>query len=105
MTVGTGISIASGLASAGVALHDYLSNKGYVTLEPGETWTSDKMAKSLWRQCECIRSRKEGNYMVVERLMMRPIFSGLIPGSTMEHPIGNWGNDHDEVSRHLFKSK
>ena len=63
VTVGTGISIASGLASAGVALHDYLSNKGYVTLEPGETWTSDKMAISLWRQCECIRSRKEGNYM------------------------------------------
>ena len=33
MTVGTGISIASCLASAGVALHDYLSNKGYVTFE------------------------------------------------------------------------
>jgi hypothetical protein len=49
VTVGTGVSIASGVATAGVKLHDMLRDEGFTTLEPGETWTSDYMAISLWR--------------------------------------------------------
>jgi len=105
VTLGTGISIASGLSTLSMNVAKTLNQQGYVTLRPGERHQYGKMSLSLWQQCHCVRSRQEGNDIVVSEVYMRPIFSGAWDGSNNDHTIAGWvsENGHTEVSRHTVQ--
>ena len=106
VTVGAGISVGSAITSTSFGVHAALRNDGYITLNPGERHKSGKMTLSLWQQCECLRTRQDGNDSVIERVIMRPIFTGATDNSNNDHEIGWWLNKHgcSEVSRHKFKN-
>ena len=106
VTIGTGISVGSAITSTSFGIHAALQKDGYVTLKPGERHRSGKMTLSLWQQCEVIRTRQDGNDIVVEKCMMRPIFTGATDNSNNDHEIRWWRDKHghSEISRHTFKN-
>jgi hypothetical protein len=106
VTVGAGISVGSAITSTSFGIHAALRKDGYITLNPGERHKSQKMSLSLWQQCEAIRTRQEGNNCIVDKVMMRPIFTGATDGSNNDHEIRWWRDKHGhtEISRHTFKN-
>lgn len=63
--VGLGITVESAMTLTESQVHSAFNKEGLVTLKPGERHKSVKMGLSLWQQCQCIRSRKIGNDLVV----------------------------------------
>lgn len=106
-SVGAGGVAAGGATLAGMAIFDTIAlnlvKKDYRVIKAGEHQRFGKMTLSLWRQCECIRNSVDQNQVVMNTLMMRPIFSGATAGSTREHSIQWWLNK-DGVSKQVIEA-
>lgn len=98
-------SISLGYETSKYIFHDNMVMEGYVRLKPGEKWKSPKLSLSLWQQCECIRTRLDGNNHLKEAIYMRPIFTGATDESNNDHYIQWWVNTygHTKVSRNNIK--
>ncbi|CAM6015475.1 unnamed protein product [Sphagnum balticum] len=90
---------ASGTAKAALVLINLLEGKlsteGFDRLNPGETKQYGKLTLSLWQQGTCIRARVDPAnpaHILVERVLMRPIFSGATDNSNLTHDIQFWIN-------------
>ncbi|XP_055330313.1 uncharacterized protein LOC129582734 [Paramacrobiotus metropolitanus] len=62
-------------------------------LAPGDTKQFGKFSLSLWKQCVAIRHRinpEDSDEVLVESVMMRPIFSGATNGSDKMYNIKQW---------------
>ncbi|CAM6052287.1 unnamed protein product [Sphagnum compactum] len=76
-------------------LENKLSEEGFDRLNPGETKQYGKMTLSSWQQGTCIRIRvnpANAEEILVERVFMRPIFSGATDNSNLTHSIQFWVN-------------
>ena len=82
-------------------MNESFSQEGYTNVNPHSEWKSGKKSLSLWQQCEALRSRRDGDDVIVERLWMRPIFSGPTIDSDNGHDIQSYINQNgvEEISR------
>jgi hypothetical protein len=96
-----GIALASTVTSVATGVEAKLQQQGYTVLRPGERKQYGKMTLSLWQQCVALRTRLDGDDIVLELLNMRPIFSGPLDNSNNDHSIQWWINKwgHEERSR------
>lgn len=93
--VGSVIGGASGFSIAvakGVSV--LLNDRGYESIPPGGTHRFGRMTLSLWQQAECIRTTVNTTTIVLDKLYMRPIFSGSTINSNRNHTIQFWLNKH-----------
>lgn len=97
VTAGAVGMISSGIAGVtafGVAVLESMKEKlhirGYDTILPGKKRRYGKMTLSLWVQSVCIRTNTKGPTVVLDTLLMRPIFSGSTANSNRDHRIKYW---------------
>lgn len=80
-----------------------LVNNGFVKIEPGQSHQWGKMSLSLWQQGTCFRHRKlSDTEFAVDRLLMRPIFSGATDNGNLDHEIQWWINKWGTDTTNLF---
>ncbi|KAL3685378.1 hypothetical protein R1sor_003400 [Riccia sorocarpa] len=83
------LGVSTGTLMAGSAVAAALPTAGLA----GEKKTYGKMALSLWQQGTCCRTRvnpDNAKEILVEKLYMRPIFSGPTDNSDNVHTIQHW---------------
>jgi hypothetical protein len=82
----------SAAASVVAFMGKHMQDSGYDTILPGEK-KSYSRTLSLWQQAECVSHQVVSDVeAVAHRLYMRPIFSGALIGSELEHSISWWIN-------------
>jgi hypothetical protein len=89
-SLGTGITAAKWASELSVFVKDKLTNDGFIQLDPGSSHRYGKMTLSLWQQCECYRFTSTPVSVRLDRLWMRPIFSGGSHDSNNIHKIQWW---------------
>jgi hypothetical protein len=68
-----------------------LIKDGFWKIDPGKDLSSGSRTLSLWQQGTCIRHRKiSDTEFAMDKLFMRPIFTGPVDHSNLEHDIQFW---------------
>lgn len=93
------------LGTANLIGHE-LSKRGYVDLAPGAHHRYGKMSLGLWQQCECIRTTTvDEKTLWVDKLIMRPIFSGMTINSNKNYSIKAYLHRNNTVERTVVAAK
>lgn len=88
-----------GLSTATLTNYE-LQRKGFKDLEPGAHHRYGKMTLSLWQQCQCVRTTIADRKTIwVDKLYMRPIFSGATANSNKNYDIKSYLQRNESVSR------